>query len=73
MEAMKKQLPVRIEESTIEALKVDAESENRSLSNHVDTVLKKHLEKKEIVKPFHPKVEYGVSPLKKYLKKDENS
>ena len=73
MEAMKKQIPARVEESTIEALKVEAVAENRTFSNHVDTVLKKHIEKKEIVKPFQPKVEYGVSPFKKYLKEDENS
>ena len=45
---MKKPLPVRIEETTINKLKEQAKEENRTLSNHVDTVLTKHVSKKEI-------------------------
>lgn len=45
---MKKPLPVRVEETTIEKLKEQASSENRSLSNHVDNVLTKHVSKQEV-------------------------
>lgn len=56
---MKKPIIARVEESTIEALKDEAKTENRTFSNHVDTVLKKHVEKKQIDKPFTSKKEYG--------------
>lgn len=44
---MKKQIPARVEESTIEALKTEASKERRSFSNHVDNVLTQHVSKKE--------------------------
>ena len=44
---MKKSLPVKVEESTIDELKKEAKEENRSLSNHVDTLLTKHIQKRE--------------------------
>jgi len=54
---MKKQIPARVEESTIKALKEQALKENRTFSNHVDTVLTKHVTKQE-GKPVEKK-EYG--------------
>lgn len=57
---MKKQLPaVRVEETTIEALREQAKEENRSFSNHVDTVLSNHV-KKDKPKPFTSKQEYAT-------------
>ncbi len=44
---MKKRLPVRVEDDTISKLKHEAKQENRSLSNHVDNVLTKHVSKNE--------------------------
>jgi predicted HicB family RNase H-like nuclease len=56
METMKKPLPVRVEEATISKLKLEAEEQNRSLSNHVDTVLTQHVNKKP--QAHTPKQEY---------------
>lgn len=53
---MKKQIPARVEESTINALKIQAKTENRTFSNHVDTVLTKHVSKQEVKAS---KKEYG--------------
>mgnify|MGYP001559602566 CR=1 FL=1 len=44
---MKKPLPVRVEETTLKALKEQAQERKKSLSNHVDHVLTKHVAKPE--------------------------
>lgn len=40
----KKVLSFRLDEETIEGLKALAEKENRSLSNLIETILKKHIQ-----------------------------
>lgn len=47
---MKKQLPARVDEEIQNSLKQEAKTENRTFSNHVETVLKKHVEKQEVSK-----------------------
>lgn len=54
----KKVLHVRIDSDTKQSLKTEAESQNRKLSNHVETVLKKHVEKQEVIK-HKSKKEFG--------------
>lgn len=54
----KKLIPARVDTDIQDKLKDEAIIENRTFSNHVETVLKKHVEKKEIDKPFVPKKEY---------------
>lgn len=56
---MKKQIPARVQETTIAALKEEAKGENRTFSNHVDTVLTKHVEKKEQAKHVAKKEYWG--------------
>lgn len=55
----RKLIPARVDTDIQDKLKVEAVEENRSFSNHVENVLKKHVEKKEINKPFTPKQQYG--------------
>lgn len=55
---MKKQIPVRVEESLIDKLKEHSVDENRTFSNHVETILKSDVEKRELPKPFVSKQEY---------------
>lgn len=43
----KKVLHLRIDSDTKQSLKDEAESQNRKLSNHVETVLKQHVSKRE--------------------------
>lgn len=54
----KKVLHVRIDADTKRALKAEGESQNRKLSNHVETLLKKHVEKQEVIK-HQSKKEFG--------------
>lgn len=51
---MKKQIPARVEESTIDALKIQAKKESRTFSNYVNNVLTKYVSKQE-VKPNNKK------------------
>lgn len=50
---------VRVQQETIDKLRTEAAEENRTFSNHVDTVLTNHVNKKQIEKPFTSKKEYG--------------
>lgn len=38
---------------------LEAEKDERTLSNHIANILTKHVQKKQIDKPFQPKKEYG--------------
>jgi len=54
----KKLIPARVDMDIQDKLKTEAQEENRTFSNHVETVLKRHVEKSKD-KPFTPKKEYG--------------
>jgi hypothetical protein len=47
---MKKQMNCRVDTNVQDAIKKEAEQENRRFGNHVETILKKHIAKKEQVK-----------------------
>lgn len=55
----KKLIPARVDTDIQDKLKIEADEENRTFSNHVETVLKRHVEKKELPKPYVSKKEYG--------------
>lgn len=54
---MKKQIPARVDEEIQDFLRDEAKAENRPFSNHVETVLKKHMTSKK-VQSHQPKQEY---------------
>ena len=47
MGVQKKVLSIRLDENMIEALRVSAEQQNRSLSNLIETILKVYIDKEK--------------------------